>query len=967
MNPRVVRVFVSSTFRDFAIERDLLTTRVFPELRRRCRDRFVEVIGVDLRWGITEEDSQNGRTIAICLREIDRSRPYFIGLLGQRYGWVPSADEYPATVIEKHPWLAEHTGRKSVTELEILHGVLNEDERPSRAAFFRRDSAWATVAETEEFGQDGDEGTMIAVLHDRLRARGCLITDYDSPEAVASLVTEQVWAWIDADHPAFSTPDEVARESSSQEAFAARTRDAFSSRTETVEVLRRRLTPGEPTDGGRFLLLGGEEGTGKTTLVTEAVGLYRADRPSDAVFEHYVGSSRDSGDAPLLLRRLGAFCLGHDIVETKYAELCRAVPDWMASLAGRLRDDGTRALVVLEGLDRLDGADHVPWLPEWIPPSITVLASASDGPVADALRKQADDAVQCEELPPEERQVILESLLTKQGKRLDATSMTRIVAHPSAGVPAFLVAVVHDLCLSAVYQNVEERVDEILSVDGINGLHARTLSRAEADVGVEAVRAVSMALTTSRGGLTTTELLNRCRLPPLAWARIDAALGPMLAHASDSILIGSTSALRAMVSRHGGGEEERRSGHAASADWWLQHGPDMRSAYELPFQLIHAGRRADLRRILLERPWSESLLLHRSETEVHGLWLEAQQGEPVDLAGEYREAHASWAGSNDAEHDGHFLMRLGGFISHATGGDAFTVSLLEHAVEEGRTTGCPEEELALRLNNLGHEQLLLGLVDPAIESFRESLDLRSRCLPEGHPHLLATIDNLGQAHHSAGRTEDALRYLRTAYKQRRRHLGDHDADTATSRNNLAMTLLAVNPTAASVDEAGQLLEAAYSNSLHVLGPSHPDTGISAGNLGYFHSRHGDMARARDLMDMALSVHRQTLGDDHEYVAIGQARLADLELQRGIRARDEGRLDEARAILTAELDARLVAHGVDSLRWASAARSLGELLAVEGDIPAAKALLEQVLDVRSRHLGPDHPQTQAVAARLAQLE
>jgi len=42
-------------------------------------------------------------------------------------------------------------------------------------------------------------------------------------------------------------------------------------------------------------------------------------------------------------------------------------------------------------------------------------------------------------------------------------------------------------------------------------------------------------------------------------------------------------------------------------------------------------------------------------------------------------------------------------------------------------------------------------------------------------------------------------------------------------------------------------------------------------------------------------------------------------------------------------------------------------AAERDIPEAKPLLEQVRDVRSRHLGPDHAQTQAVAARLAQVE
>ena len=33
---RVVRVFISSTFRDFGEERDLLMKRVFPELRRRA-------------------------------------------------------------------------------------------------------------------------------------------------------------------------------------------------------------------------------------------------------------------------------------------------------------------------------------------------------------------------------------------------------------------------------------------------------------------------------------------------------------------------------------------------------------------------------------------------------------------------------------------------------------------------------------------------------------------------------------------------------------------------------------------------------------------------------------------------------------------------------------------------------------------------------------------------------------------
>lgn len=41
---RVVRVFVSSTFRDLQDERDRLVKFAFPELRLRCRQRQVEFV-----------------------------------------------------------------------------------------------------------------------------------------------------------------------------------------------------------------------------------------------------------------------------------------------------------------------------------------------------------------------------------------------------------------------------------------------------------------------------------------------------------------------------------------------------------------------------------------------------------------------------------------------------------------------------------------------------------------------------------------------------------------------------------------------------------------------------------------------------------------------------------------------------------------------------------------------------------
>ncbi|MCA9182983.1 MAG: hypothetical protein KDA51_16085, partial [Planctomycetales bacterium] len=49
-------------------------------------------------------------------------RPLFIGILGERYGWVP--ENFNEDALSKYGWVQHQTG-KSVTELEILYGVLD--------------------------------------------------------------------------------------------------------------------------------------------------------------------------------------------------------------------------------------------------------------------------------------------------------------------------------------------------------------------------------------------------------------------------------------------------------------------------------------------------------------------------------------------------------------------------------------------------------------------------------------------------------------------------------------------------------------------------------------------------------------------------------------------------------------------------------------------------------------------------
>lgn len=54
-------MFLSSTFRDFMQETVRLVKQVFPELRPKARGLGVEVVDLDLCWGITEKQIREDR------------------------------------------------------------------------------------------------------------------------------------------------------------------------------------------------------------------------------------------------------------------------------------------------------------------------------------------------------------------------------------------------------------------------------------------------------------------------------------------------------------------------------------------------------------------------------------------------------------------------------------------------------------------------------------------------------------------------------------------------------------------------------------------------------------------------------------------------------------------------------------------------------------------------------------------
>lgn len=188
---RQIRVFISSTFVDMQAEREHLTRVIFPRLRKLCANRGVSFYAIDLRWGITEDESRRNRTVEICLDQIKQCIPYFIGLIGNRYGWIPEGD-----FSAQYPWLREHPGI-SATEMEIRYYLREAMEDKTRALFAIKGTDLLDLSY-----DDGQSEKLQTLTRDITEQIGLSPIIYNSMEALGEAVYQNILAVLDREFPA---------------------------------------------------------------------------------------------------------------------------------------------------------------------------------------------------------------------------------------------------------------------------------------------------------------------------------------------------------------------------------------------------------------------------------------------------------------------------------------------------------------------------------------------------------------------------------------------------------------------------------------------------------------------------------------------------------------------------------------------------------------------------------------------
>ncbi len=818
-NKREMRVFISSTFRDMVLERDHLVKHAFPKLRQQCEARGVTWGEVDLRWGITNEQQAEGKVLPICLDEVERCRPFFIGILGERYGWVPL--EIDEELVRKENWLAEHRER-SVTELEILHGVLNNKEMQGKAFFYFRDPAWLESIPDDEIsmyieGPTDQEIEMMGIdrAEQRARERRVKLQDlkkkienssdtvtriFSTPDELVEMVTEDMSRMIDELFPKDQTVDPFEMERIAHHAVSMQKSTVYVKRPLYFEQINRFIEGSESC-----LLISGASGTGKTSMVANWAGEYRQTHPNDNVLIHFIGSTPLSSDIENLLWRL----LGdlrkwydiHDEIPQNPAEYAQTLSRWLKRVSGK-----KRCVIILDSLNQLEdkpGVSSLTWLPMEIPSNVRLIVTSLEGQAFTELVKRNAQQLEIMPFTIESKKQMIEGFLRWCHKSLDPGSIQQMIESDHTDSPLYLKLLLEELRLEGKFESLKEQLTAFLKTESIPQLMLLILDRLERDyVGTDRnlVRDAFCYLWASRTGLSEAELLDLLgeNGQPLAsgiWSPLFYASRHLISMNSGRLVITHSYFRQAIEEKYLADFENQRRYRIQLAEYY---GLETVSRWmlESPWQYAKAGEWIMLRDLLLE----DNFLFYaykQIEFEYYAYWVQIEkytnitfleslkkyietpeQFKPQTLwqiAGilhykmEAKKSIKLWAylyhSMNDSPDRFRYLETILNYSSTLSSGNSEQIKLSLELMDEGMALA---KELGLE--NRYHSMLMnKSLVFDRFGRIDESISMKLECekyfRQSGHKEgLQATLANIMSVYFWRGDYDKAIKYGKESRK-----------------------------------------------------------------------------------------------------------------------------------------------------------------------------------------------------------
>ena len=891
---RQIRIFLSSTFADMQEERSALV-KTFNKLKIEAAQRNVTLSLLDLRWGVTESEARSGKVVSLCLKEIEHSHPFFIGILGDRYGTSPDPSELTKNpeLKELYPWIEQDIANGlSITEIEIQYGVLRNHVDVDAAFFIKKN-------------KKNDDDWKLTRLKNTIRDQSRYhVDEYSMVEELCLKVEKVVRAILNKHFPDNELTElEILR--NAQKAFINNRHAYYLEQTYYYDFLDDFVSSKKS-----YLALIGRSGIGKSALLANWIKSNEDNDDFNLIY-YFVDNPFSDNGYEVILRYLCdeiyyLYCIH------RFEEFTQNVEEEMQQLINIVASREQPLVIVIDGINRLNSTNDEKllfWIPDANEKVKFIFSTLKEDETIHFFEDRNYDVKAVLPLGREERSRFIVEYLETVGKHLEIHQLNRIVDDAESQNTLVLKSLLDELICFGNHNRLDEIIDYYLAATTISEFFDKVLSRMEKDysAGQSLVSHALILISISEHGLSEEEVGSILGCRQLDWQLFFCAFFNYFVIKNGLISFSHQHVIDAVAKRYHIDDAEKINHYRHEIiDYFLISRSEPRSISELTYQYFKLEDWDNLYHVLMDYNTFDYLFSSTKLLELYWRTLIDVNRTKYKLTDYIRllpqeESVRAKSLSN--------LGELAGCISEYS----LAIEFFESALKIKKILYGNEHHpsVADLLEHIGCAYADKGEYDQSLEYYFKALNIRKGLYGEDHPVVKETYRNIiavysgqdnvlelskyitkltgsketlliddeevvGYLYYRQGNYTRALECLYDSFSKRKKKYGMDDPTTIH-------TYMCIGQVYEGQENYPKALEIFLDSAAlleKVRGTKHRETADAYSLVGEVLRSQGDSFRAVEYYQKALSIREKRLGTDHPATFNTYKRIGEIFCEQG---------------------------------------------------------------------------------------